>query len=232
MGSGAIFFATQPERAILSDLNSELIETYRCVRDNPQDITDALREYSEGHSVEQYYSIRSKKPADQVQVAARLIYLNRTCWNGLYRVNLKGEFNVPIGTKTAVELPSDDWFACSDVLSGAQIHCQDFEQTIAEADDGDLIFADPPYTVKHNLNGFIKYNESIFSWGDQERLCDSLSAAAGRGAMIVLTNAAHESVRNLYQGIFSIRTATRHSVLAGSSTARGKYDELIITANF
>ena len=162
-----------------------------------------------------------------VKRAARLIYLNRTCWNGLYRVNRQGEFNVPIGTKTQVLLESDCFSAISDQLRMTEIRHSDFEATIDEASVGDLVFVDPPYTVKHNLNGFLKYNDKIFSWQDQVRLRDAVDRASGRGAYIVVTNANHKSLRDLYAG-FSQAPLARQSVLSGLAKSRGLTEELLI----
>lgn len=231
MGSGAIYFALAPKRALLSDINESLVETFRCVRDHPDEIEKLLAEHDAHHSCKHYYSIREHHYGSGVERAAQFIYLNRTCWNGLYRVNRKGKFNVPIGTKTRAKLASDNWIGVSNLLSNAQVRCQDFEATIDEAEYGDLVFADPPYTVKHNLNGFIKYNESLFSWDDQIRLRDSLLRAKRRGAKIFVTNADHASVRELYSEEFTLTSLKRASVLSGDPAFRGKFSELLITAN-
>jgi DNA adenine methylase len=160
--------------------------------------------------------------------AARFIYLNRTCWNGLYRVNKKGEFNVPIGTKSSVILEGDDFELVSKALKSATITTCDFETTIDKAGRGDFIFIDPPYTVKHNLNGFIKYNENIFSWQDQVRLKKSISDAVEKGAFVLVTNANHKSIKELYKGSGEMIALNRASVIAGKSEARGTYSELAI----
>lgn len=94
--------------------------------------------------------------------------MNRTCWNGLYRVNKKGDFNVPIGTKTRVLLNTDNFVLVSKILKNADIVEQDYYETISKAKKNDFVFIDPPYTVKHNSNAFIKYNENLFSWKDQK----------------------------------------------------------------
>lgn len=160
--------------------------------------------------------------------AAQFIYLNRTCWNGLYRVNLEGKFNVPIGTKQNVILETDDFEATSRLLVGAELVCGDFEKVISRAGENDFVFVDPPYTVKHNYNGFIKYNESIFSWDDQVRLRDSVKTASNRGAKVLVTNACHESIRDIYEDIGELIVLDRASVIAGKSTARGRYEEMVI----
>src|SRR5690606_6490089 len=101
-----------------------------------------------------------------IERAAAFLYLNRTCWNGLYRVNRDGIFNVPIGTKTNVLMSKDDFFRVSEVLKRSELFNVDFEDTIDQCGCGDFLFVDPPYTVRHNNNGFVKYNEEIFSWQD------------------------------------------------------------------
>ncbi|MBC5767226.1 DNA adenine methylase [Ramlibacter albus] len=230
LGGGSVYFSLLPERALLSDKNSELINVYQVLQSDPAQLAKLLQEHQKNHSDEYYYSMRDYAPTNPHRQAARFVYLNRTCWNGLYRVNLKGEFNVPIGTKTSVVLPDDDWRAVSRMLKRAEIVCSDFEVAIDTAGKGDVVFADPPYTVKHNLNGFIKYNDSLFSWADQLRLFDTLLRAKKRGARVVITNANHESVRKLYaSGGFRMNVVERASVLAASSVHRGRYEELLIS---
>ena len=162
--------------------------------------------------------------------AARLLYLNRTCWNGLFRVNKRGQFNVPIGTKKNVLLETDDFEYVHKLLRNAILECSDFEPIIDSARKGDLVFVDPPYTVKHNHNGFTKYNEKLFSWQDQVRLRDCLIRAKERGALIVATNANNRSVRKLYLQGFKVRSVQRSSVIAADSRRRGKSTELLINS--
>jgi len=228
LGSAAVFFHLRPEKALLSDLNPELINAYRVVRDKRLKLEAALGEHARAHSSRHYYSVRVAEPKDHVERAARFLYLNRTCWNGLYRVNRKGEFNVPIGTKQKVQLATDDFEALAKQLKRASIGVADFEETIDKTREGDLLFVDPPYTVKHNLNGFVKYNDKIFSWDDQVRLRNALTRAHARRVQIVMTNANHKSVRDIYCG-FKQYSLSRQSVLAGSPSARGETEELLVT---
>jgi len=230
IGGGAVFFRLSPDQSILSDINPELINLYRVIRDSPEALEMLLIEHHAKHTRDHYYQVRANLPSDTIAQAARTLYLNRTCWNGLYRVNLKGEFNVPIGTKAAVIMEGESFAARSDSLQQAEILCQDFEVTLALAQEGDFVFVDPPYTVKHNLNGFLKYNEKIFGWSDQIRLHDSIVAAADRGASVVITNADHESVRELYSD-FTYRQLRRTSVLAGDPSKRGKTSEAMFLVN-
>lgn len=228
VGSGAVFFSLAPANAIVSDRNARLIEAYQCIKTDWQAVYTQLRQHHRKHCAAYFYEVRSKVYRKPVNRAAQLIYLNRTCWNGLYRVNKRGEFNVPVGTKTSVLLPSDDFESISDVLQNVELVCGDFEQSIDRAVMGDFVFIDPPYTVKHNLNGFLKYNESIFSWDDQIRLRDAVVRASRRGAKVLVTNACHDSVKKLYADVGIISTVSRASVIAGSAAARGKYEEIIV----
>lgn len=228
LGSGAVFFKTKPEKAILSDKNSDLINTYIAIKDNWKKVQGHLKKHHKQHSKEYYYSIRASKPRTLESKAAKFIYLNRTCWNGLYRVNLKGEFNVPIGTKKNVLLDTDNFERISQLLQRTELISCDFEDSFKKAKQGDLIFVDPPYTIKHNTNGFIKYNESIFTWEDQVRLRDCVIKALEKGAKIILTNACHQSVIDLYAGIGTQLKLSRKSVIAGNPMNRGIYEELVI----
>lgn len=228
LGSGAVFFSLHPSEATLSDINPELTACYSAVRDDWSSVQALLEIHHKKHSKEYYYLVRGEKPLTPAARAARFIYLNRTCWNALYRVNLRGEFNVPIGTKNNVLLDSDNFKEISNYLSRATIVNLDFEEVIAQAKEDDLIFADPPYTVKHNFNGFVKYNEKFFHWDDQIRLSESLIKASARGCKIIITNAHHPSIRELYQNHFQLSVTQRSSVIAASSARRGIYEELII----
>jgi DNA adenine methylase len=231
LGGAAIFFHLRPAKALLSDVNPELIELYEVIRDDPEALMAVMELHHARHGYEYYYKMRASVPSDRVSRAARTMYLNRTCWNGLYRVNLRGAFNVPIGTKTSVVFQHDDFGAISELLKSANIRCSDFEPVVAEASEGDFVFIDPPYTVRHNLNGFNKYNENLFGWSDQIRLRDAVAFAIDRGASVVVTNADHHSIRELYSGLCSYRSVARSSVLAGETAKRGQTTEALFFAN-
>lgn len=228
LGSGAIFFAIEPKNAVLSDVNEELIHTYTTIRDFPNEINVALSDMQRSHSKDYYYEVRRALPHESVAKAARFIYLNRTCWNGLYRVNKRNEFNVPKGTKDSVLLDYDDFISVSKLLMRCEISACDFQKTIDSASQNDLIYVDPPYTVKHNNNGFVKYNQQIFSWDDQVRLRDALENAAARGCHVVVSNANHESVRDIYRDFGVKVSMPRASVIAGTSAHRGATTELVV----
>lgn len=229
LGSGAVFFHLRPETALLGDKNQELIDAYLAIKEDWKRVWEKLQRHQRLHSKGHYYKTRGSRPRSPSGWAARLIYLNRTCFNGLYRVNLKGEFNVPKGTKDTVVFPDDDFSAIAEVLKGVTLLTDDFEAITAQAGEGDLLYVDPPYTVRHNNNNFLKYNETIFSWSDQVRLCAALQQASARGAKIVMSNADNHCIRKLYKERGHFRRVSRHSVLAADPTKRRKTTELVVT---
>lgn len=232
LGSGAVFFYLEPRKALLGDANEDLVATYRAIKSDPTGVERHLRRHHRDHDADYYYAVRDGSMRTDVTRAARFVYLNRTCFNGIYRVNLEGKFNVPVGTKTAAILDTDDFATTAKLLRRAVLRDWDFERLIDAASDADLVFADPPYTVRHNNNGFVKYNETLFSWSDQERLARALARAVRRGAKVVATNAAHDEVRALYpQRTFSLTEVERYSSISSDSASRRAYRELVIRAN-
>lgn len=228
LGSGATYFHLAPKDAILGDMNSDLINVYSCIQKNWRLVYRYLTKHHNNHCPDYYYQMRKKQLRSPYSKAAQFIYLNRTCWNGLYRVNLQGVFNVPIGTKSSVVFGDDRFDLVADLLKNAVLNNCDFEELIDQAEEGDFVFADPPYTVRHNNNAFIKYNESLFSWKDQERLSMSLCRAKNRGALIVSTNAYHDCVCGLYENDFRTLSLSRNSPISSKKESRSKYEELII----
>lgn len=231
LGSGAVFFHLAPSSAILSDTNKDLILTYQAIRSDWKKVEKVLEKHQKKHSKEYYYSIRSSRPRLPHTKAAQFIYLNRTCWNGLYRVNLSGAFNVPIGTKNKVILESDRFDEIAKRLEKAELSTSDFELTINRAGEDDFVFVDPPYTVKHNYNGFIKYNENLFSWEDQLRLKSSIDRAVERGAKVLVTNANHPSLKELYRDYRQLGMS-RKNALAAQAKHRGRFEELLIFCGY
>jgi len=229
LGSAAVFFFLSPENGIIADRNSELIETYRAVRDDWRAVSQLLEEHNSKHCKSYYYKLRDKySPRSSVRRAALFIYMNRTCWNGLYRVNRNGKFNVPIGTKSNVVLATDDFQAVAELLRGMTIKVADFKKTIALAGRGDFVFVDPPYVTKRHNGSFIKYNEKLFAWEDQVALRDCLALASQRGAKILATNANNKLIRRLYEQEFDVATVSRGSVISGDVGSRGRCTELLI----
>lgn len=234
LGGGAVYFFLRPKQAVLSDVNPEVIAAYQAIKEHWVGLKKSLSHHQRAHDADEgyYYDVRAKTPTKLVQRASRMIYLNRTCFNGIYRVNRLGEFNVPRGSKDSVLMDSDDFKSMAEVLATAELRVSDFEAIIDQAGEDDLVFADPPYTIRHNLNGFIKYNEVLFSWADQERLALALKRAAARGAKIVATNANHHSVRSLYSSWdFMTRSVSRFSQISADGGSRKQFEELIITCN-
>lgn len=227
LGGGAVFFHIRPERAILSDVNSRLVEVYQAIRNDWKKVDYELRRMQRSHSKEYYYQERSRKRRATHTRAAQFLYLNRTCWNGLYRENLKGEFNVPIGTKNKVIFEEEDFSEISNTLKNAELLACDFSETIGRAREGDLVFVDPPYTTMHNVNGFVKYNQKIFSWEDQLRLKQSISEALDRDAKVILTNADHESIHQLYSDMSRSISVDRASIISGKASSRKSTSEAL-----
>jgi DNA adenine methylase len=228
LGGGSSFFCLRPRRAILSDVNRDIICLYLAIRANPIGIAQRLIKYQRNHSRNFYYETRKKKPSGRDELAAWLLYLNRTCWNGLFRVNLDGTFNVPIGTKTKVFIARSEFGTHAAMLENAELHAWDFERTIAQAGRGDVVFADPPYFENGSAIRFVKYNSDIFVWADQQRLKRCLSAARDRGARVYLTNSNHSSLVTLYSDVGLVHVVKRHSVLSGHNKGRGPSTEILI----
>ena len=232
LGGGAVFFHLRPDAAILSDKNPELINAYKQMCSSWRLVRRALRRHQRLHTCDYYYEERARLHRVAHERAAQFIYLNRTCWNGLYRVNLQNVFNVPIGTKSAVLLDSDNFPLTAEVLGKSKLAVSDFEETLDLAQKNDFVFVDPPYVTRHNFNGFVKYNDRLFSWNDQERLAKAVRRAADRDVKVLVTNAAHQSIRDLYRGLGDREDLNRASVLAADSANRGITTEIAITINY
>lgn len=232
LGGGAVYFYLQPKEAVLGDINADVIYTYQGVQQYWEEIQRMLEQHQQLHSAEYYYKVRDYVPQNLTERAARMIYLNRTCFNGIYRVNQRGMFNVPKGTKTAVIQEGESFEAIARLLAGAALYVTDFESLIDMSGAEDLLFVDPPYTVRHNNNGFIKYNEKLFTWEDQERLAGSLARARDRGTIIVSTNANYGLLREIYHDYgFSLMEVSRYSSISAKAGSRRNFEELIILSH-
>jgi DNA adenine methylase len=226
-GGGALFWALQPSLATISDSNSDLMSCYATIRDRPGDVSARLAELPQDR--DSYYRIRSSIPEDDVGRAARLVYLTTLAFNGIHRVNRRGEFNVPYGGRSYTRLRDPSFLErYADALRGAELATGDFEEMVEAATPGDVVYLDPPYTVKHGSNGFIKYNERIFSWNDQKRLASVAAELASRGCHVIVSNADHPSVRALYDG-FAAVVQTRRSAMAADIKHRGQIQEIVFT---
>lgn len=225
LGGAALFFAIKPNAAVLSDTNTDLIQCYKQLRRDPQQIIHALRRMNNDET--SYYRIRQKKYRSVATRAARFIYLTKLSFNGLYRVNLQGDFNVPYGYKAHMNpCETDKIKTASNALKNARIRCADFEKATKRAKLNDFVYLDPPYTVAHSNNGFIKYNAKIFSWKDQVRLAECAMRLADRGCKVIISNASHDAVRELYKDFESI-DVRRPSIIAASSAYRKEIVESI-----
>lgn len=227
LGGGAFLFALQPKKAVVSDKNEELISTYLAIRDFPEKVIKYLKSYL--YSQDFYYKIRDKTFKTNCSIAARMIYLNRTCWNGLYRVNQKGKFNTPFGRfRNPLICDIDRIYSSSKSLKKVSLICDDFKIALDKAKKGDFIFADPPYITGHQNNGFLKYNARLFSWEDQKRLSISLHEASRKGVFILISNADQASVIQLYKGFYYYK-CLRKSLIGGLVLSRHQISEALIS---
>lgn len=232
LGGGAVFFhilnnSKVDRQYFLSDINPELINAYIQIRDQPEAVIGELR--SLHNSKEEYYNIRAWRPRRNEKRAAKFIYQNRTSFNGIYRVNNKGVYNVPYGYRTNVDIVTEELLInVSKALFNVSIQSVPFEETIEAIQKNDLVFIDPPYTVAHENNGFIEYNQKLFSWEDQVQLKDYILRVIEKEAYFMLTNASHQSIRDLYNDIGKLKKLSRLSKVGGRVKTRALYNELLI----
>lgn len=199
MGSACLCFELQPAKAVLGDMNSDLVRTFLAVRDHPQAVANRLAKIPLGkHS---YYSIRSERLSDidELDAAAKFIFLNRFCFNGLYRTNLAGQFNVPFGASGTGQLATAaDLRAVAKILKPYTIKHTDFESLLARTTEGDFVYLDPPYAVG-NRRVFRQYGPSSFGLDDLQRLADSLDAMDARNVKFVLSYADCAEAKHFFQ---------------------------------
>jgi DNA adenine methylase len=230
LGSGSLFFSLRPTDAILGDSCKPLVQTFRAVRDGPKAVGDKVRQLDITDE-NTYYKVRSDDASgSRFDQAARFIYLNRAGWSGLYRVNSKGRFNVPFGRACKnTDFDSANLRACAKSLKseGVQLRTGDFEAILRKPKEGDLVFLDPPYVTSHNNNGFIEYNQKIFSWDDQVRLSKVAERLRIDGVHVVITNAAHEEILKLYPNFFYYEFE-RFSTLARIPEKRQIVSEIVL----
>jgi DNA adenine methylase len=229
LGGGAVFFnLTSYKKAYLSDLNPNLINAFNQVKLNLNSLVYELRNYR--NEKEFFYYLRQKKFECEEKQAAQLIFLNRTSYNGLYRLNQRGDFNVPYGNKQYAQMfDFDNLTVASQSLKKAELFAEDFEVSLKRIKIGDLVFLDPPYTTAHENNGFVKYNQKIFSWDDQVRLLDYLGEIKKRGAFFIMTNAFHLETKKLFSKIAAPVVLERSSTVGAKKESRKTIHELIFT---
>ena len=225
LGGGSLFFSLLPEGSVLSDANERLVETYESLRDEPLEVIAALEQWQNDEAT--YYAVRDNVYDDRATKSAQLIFLNRTCWNGLYRVNLDGKFNVPFAYHNRGVFDAGHLLKISEALKTAELRSGDFSAAVRDAKENDFIYFDPPYTTRHSRNGFLKYNKNLFTWDDQERLGRKAVELVERGCYVVVTNASYEPILSLYKG-FIHEEISRSSVLAGNPKYRHVISEYLI----
>jgi DNA adenine methylase len=237
LGGGALFFALRAQAmkerravlAVLSDSNAELITAYRAIRDDLHSVIFRLRAFEGSYGREQFNRVRSSRYGLPADVAARMIYLNKTCFNGLYRVNQKGEFNSPFGKyENPTICDRENLSSCSVALYGAEICCCDFRESLGAARMGDFVYLDPPYVPTSKTSSFTAYTPGGFSIDDQIELALAARDAKGRGVHVLISAAGNSDSRELYQGFAITEVQARRNINCDGGK-RGNVTELLIT---
>lgn len=237
IGSGAVFFylksKSKPNKVILSDTNEELINCFAVVRDKPSELIEVLLNHRKRHSKQYYYEVRDleSERLDSVSRAARMIYLNKTCFNGLYRVNSKGEFNVPFGDyKNPSIFNRNTLYRASQMLQDAALRVMTFDKVLDFAGKDDFVYFDPPYIPLSKTSSFTRYSKSEFSIKEQNQLSEVFRALDSMGCFVMLSNSDHSLIRELYRdydkNIVVVR-AKRKINSVGSK--RGAINEIVVT---
>ena len=233
LGGGAVFFYLQPSAAILTDINADLINTYYCVRDHVEDLISILKEHKIRHNKDYYYSIRNYSGGTDIEKAARIIYLNKTCFNGLYRVNSQGKFNVPLGRYENPNICHENLLRLASIaLSHAEIQQADFTEVLNHAtSNDDFVFFDPPYHPISETSYFTAYNQNCFSKKDQELLRDTCAELASRGVKVMVCNSDSEFISKIYTDInFETYRIKAARSINSNIKNRGMIYELLITS--
>jgi len=236
VGAGAVLFDIQPKRAIINDFNEQLITTYKVIRDNVEELIILLKEYKERNSEEYYYSIREldrnkenfAKLSD-VEIAARFIYLNKTCFNGLYRVNSLGAFNVPYShSKNPMICDEPVLHAVSHYLNNNDIEMftGDYSLILNTADKNSFVYLDPPYHSDNDTN-FTGYQAGGFDADEQIRLRNVFDALTKRGVKCLLSNADTPFIRELYSA-YTIETVQAKRAINSNALGRGNVNEVLV----
>jgi DNA adenine methylase len=234
LGGGAVFFhlAERSRRAVLGDINPELVNVYRCVRDEVEALIRHLREHQRWHCPEYYYEVRGRQRlSSPIERAARLIYLNKTCYNGLYRENSQGHFNVPVGRyKNPAICDTGLLRSASAALQIADIQTFSFETLLERSlSPQDFVYFDPPYHPISATSSFTGYSRYGFTAADQTRLAQVFGVLARQGRRVMLSNSDCEFIRELYQG-FALHPIQAARAINSRAGQRGKISELVITS--
>lgn len=235
VGGGAValyLLKTHPEikKIYLSDINEELVITYNAIKNEIEELVALLKKYKAQHNKEFYYKIRAEdvKKLSQVQIAARFIYLNRTCFNGLYRVNSKGQFNVPIGSyKNPTICPEEDLREISKLLEKDEITTRPFYEVVKEAKKGDFIYFDPPYYPLNKTSSFTSYTKDAFLEKEQEHLAQVFKELDKKGCKIMLSNSDTDFIKNLYKD-YSQEMVKATRMINCNASKRGAINELVV----
>jgi DNA adenine methylase len=241
VGGGAVFFHLKHRfprmHARLRDINPELINTYRAVRDHAGELMRRLDTHAEEfkqRGSDYFYFVRSQheltgNPRKTVERAARMIFLNKTCFNGLWRVNARGEFNVPVGSYKNPNLyDQENILAASRALQGVDLEVQDFRRTFGETRRSDFIYVDPPYYPVSQTANFTSYSKEEFGEGEQRELHAVFADAARRGVRVMLSNSDTPFIRRLYSD-FQIHTVQARRMVNCDGTKRGAVNEVVVT---
>jgi DNA adenine methylase len=228
LGGGAVFFAVRPGRGTVNDVNPRLTNFYGVVRDQPDALIEEASKYA--YDKETYYRLRDRfneGGLTPVEDAAILLYLNKTGYNGLYRVNSKGVFNVPFGTyRNPTIVQEDDIRAAGEALRRVELRCEDFAYLLDSAREGDLVYLDPPYEPLSRTSNFNTYAPTGFPWSEQVRLSKTVRELDARGVLFTLSNS--EPVKKLYRG-YHVKTVHVNRSINTKTTARGPVKEIIVT---
>ena len=240
VGGGAFFFHRQPRRALLSDVNPALVSTYQVVQKHVDELIDCLKVHADLHSSEHYYAMRTRynhEPSlTPIEKASLFIYMNKTCFNGLFRLNRKGEFNVPIGGYVRPSFQTlDELLDVQDALQGVSIHTCSYEQCIDWADSSALVYFDPPYRPLTKTSGFVSYSKDDFDDDDQRALAQVFRELDSMGARLILSNSDPKNsdpdddfFDDLYSG-FNIERIMARRAINSNPAKRGDITEIIVT---
>lgn len=236
VGGGALFFELRRggllgrKQAWLSDTNPRLIETYVAVRDETDALIELLRAHKARHDKEYYYAVRASEPDSPVARAARVIYLNKTCYNGLYRENSRGEFNTPIGKYKNPQICDEpNLRACAAALAQARVAPRSFESVLDHAKPGDFVYFDPPYHPVSETASFTSYARDGFGEADQRRLAEVFAALAARGTHVLLSNSHTPLILDLYKD-FTITPVDAIRSVNSKADRRGAVLEVLVSA--
>ncbi len=239
LGGGALLFHLLSEnqnlRGYVSDLNSDLVLAYVTIRDKIDDLLKSLEKHSENYfsnSKTYYYSVRESNPKSQVEKVSRLLFLNRTCFNGLFRVNSKGKFNVPLGRYSNPNIVQEDNLRTVNQFlnkNKISIKCQDFATTVDSVKKGDFVYFDPPYQPVSKTANFTSYTNANFGFNDLERLAKVSNQLAKKGAKILLSNSYSKKVLDLFsKRVWNIEKIEANRAINSKSKNRTGHFELLI----